>query len=283
VTHPSHADAGRREHFRAALRRPGTLTALVVLCSGALVAGAFAGSAPVALGAPVVVAALVVAVAFYWADHRAAREFWGSVAARLGFKFTFETDLLPLTPLLGAGDRRHYRHTMKGALGDTGLEVRLAHFRYDVRHEDSKGNGTWTHYPFTVCIVEIEPGMQMFPGVYVRARRGLLERANHDWLRNRQLRGVELESTAFNETYELRVTAEQDPGRLRELFDPKTVLWFAEHPLKPHIELRAGTLVVYVPGFLEDIGWIVWLLDAASRVAGRVLDEIGEAEAARAA
>jgi hypothetical protein len=42
---------------------------------------------------------------------------------------------------------------------------------------------------------------------------------------------------------------------------------------------RAGYLVVYVPGYLEDLGRVVWLLEAAERLAGRVQTEITEAVA----
>ena len=123
--------------------------------------------------------------------------------------------------------------------------------------------------------------MTMFKGVYLREKRGLLGRlGGHDWLRGRRLRKVELESTGFNEAYELQVAPEQDEARLRELFDPKTILWFQDHPLRPHIEFRAGFLVVYVPGYLEDLGRVIWLLEAAERIAGRVQTEIGESQAA---
>ena len=56
-------------------------------------------------------------------------------------------------------------------------------------------------------------------------------------------------------------------------------MWLAEHPLNPHIEYRAGFLVVYVPGYLEDLGRVVWLLEAAERIAERVIAEVGEAHA----
>ena len=98
----------------------------------------------------------------------------------------------------------------------------------------------------------------------------------HDWLRDGLLEEAELESTEFNDVYELQITREQDEARLRELFDPKTIVWLQDHPLRPHLELRAGFLVVYVRGHLDDPGRIVWLLDAAERLAGRVQDEIGE-------
>jgi hypothetical protein len=46
--------------------------------------------------------------------------------------------------------------------------------------------------------------------------------------------------------------------------------------MRPHIELRAGFLVVYVPGFIEDLGRVIWLLEAAERIAERVQAEVGE-------
>jgi hypothetical protein len=43
----------------------------------------------------------------------------------------------------------------------------------------------------------------------------------------------------------------------------------------------AVVLVVYVPGHLDDLGRLMWLLEAAERLAARVRDEVTEAAAAR--
>jgi hypothetical protein len=283
VLRPGHANAGRGEWFRATLRRPAAVSAIVLGASGALVLGSALGGAAAALAAPVVVVALVLAWAWAGADARAERAFWHSVADALGYQpFLDVAAMSRTTPLLHAGDRRRYSHALAGPLGGSGLPARLAHYRYDVRHENRKGDGVWTKYRFTVCLVEIEPGMRLFRGIYLRARRGVAGRVNHDWLRSRRLEAVELESSDFNASYELLVAPEQDAGRLRELFDPKTIVWLAEHPLRPHFEFRAGYLVVYVPGYLEDLGRVVWLLEAAERLAGRFVAEADEAAAARA-
>ena len=279
---PANANVGRVEQFRATLRRPAIVTALVLAPCAALLLGAAFGSAGGAIAAPLVVVALILAVAWNAADRSAETAFWKAAAESLGFTpFTDLGELQMTTPLLHAGDRRCFCHELKGPLRDLGLEAKLAQYRYDVRHKDKNGRDTWRHYRFTVCAVELEAGMELFPGVYLRARRGLLDRADHDWLQGRALREVELESIDFDEAYELRVAPEQDDGRLRELFDPRTIVWLAEHPLRPHFEFRAGFLVVYVPGFLEDLGRVVWLLEATERIAGRVREEIGEATAAR--
>ena len=279
---PGNANAGRTEHLRATLRRPGVITALVLGPSLALVLGAAYGGPGGAAAAPVFVLALIAAWTWTAADRIAEKAFWHATAASLGFEPYFDLGELQMTtPLLGAGDRRSFSHELTGPLGELGLPARLAHYRYEVRDENKNGADTWRKYRFTVCVVELESGMELFPGIYLRARRGLIAQADHDWLRNRRLRGVELESVAFNQAYELLVTREQDDGRVRELFDPRTIVWLAEHPLRPHFEFRAGFLVVYVPGSLEDLGRLVWLLEAAERIAGRVRAEATEAAATR--
>jgi hypothetical protein len=278
---PANANVGRTDHFRALLRRPWIVTALVLLPSLALLLGAaYAGPAG-AIAAPVAAVALILAAAWYVADRIAEKAFWKATAASIGFQpFTELGELQMTTPLLHAGDRRFFRHELKGPLGELGLPAKLAQYQYDVRHEGKDDKDTWRHYRFTICAVELEAGMELFQGIYLRERRGLLALGRHDWLRGRGLSEVELESTEFNETYELKVSPEQDQGRLRELFDPKTIVWLTDHPLRPHFEFRAGFLVVYVPGHLEDLGHVVWLLEAAERLAGRVRTEIAEAPAA---
>jgi hypothetical protein len=200
----------------------------------------------------------------------------GHVASSIGFQpFYDPTALETTTPLLHAGDRRFWEHELMGPLGDTGLTARLAQYRYDVKEgEGDKGQGRYASHRYTICLIDMPDSMALFPGVYLREDRNLL--SGHDWLRGRGLREVELESTDFCDAYDLQVAREQDDGRLRELFDPKTIVWLSEHPMRPHIELRAGFLVVYVPGFIEDLGRVIWLLEAAERIAERVQAEVGE-------
>jgi hypothetical protein len=278
---PANANAGRGGWFRTTMRSPAAITGLVLGMSAALLLGAHFGGPAGALAAPLAVAVAVAGFAWWLADRRAEMVFWKHVADSLGYQpFWDATAVETTTPLLHAGDRRFWKHQLMGPLGDSGLTARLAQYRFDVRHENSKGEDTWDSYRWTICLVEIEAGMALFPGVYLRERRGLLARlGHHDWLRG-GLREVELESTEFNDAYELRAVRNQDEGQLRELFDPKTIVWLAEHPLRPHLEFRAGFLVVYVPGYLEDLGRVVWLLEAAERLAERVQAEVGESHAA---
>ena len=273
---PANANAGRGEWFRTTLGKPATITVMVVGASIALLLGAHEGGFVGAAAAPVAVLLFVAGVVWWLADRHAEMAFWDHVASSIGFQpFYDPTALETTTPLLHAGDRRFWKHELTGPLGDTGLTARLAQYRYDVKEgEDDKGQARYSSHRYTICLIDMPDSMELFPGVYLREDRNLL--SGHDWLRGRGLRKIELESTEFCDAYDLQVAREQDDGRLRELFDPKTIVWLSEHPMRPHIELRAGFLVVYVPGFVEDLGRVIWLLEAAERIAERVQAEVGE-------
>jgi hypothetical protein len=124
-------------------------------------------------------------------------------------------------------------------------------------------------------MVDIEPSLPLYKGVFLRQRRGLFE-FRSDWLADTPSNEVELESTAFTEKYELRVATEQDELLVRELFSPSLVSWLAGHPLAPEFELRAGALVMFVPKLLDDAGNLTFLVDAAREIAVRVVREVQE-------
>jgi hypothetical protein len=280
---PGDANEGRGEWFRTFLRRPVTITLLVVGMSAGLLLGAHEGGPAGALIGPLSVLGAVLAGAWFLADRRAETLFWEHVRQSLGYEpFSDPTALETTTPLLHAGDRRFWNHEMTGPLGGTGLDARFAQYRYDVETgEDDKGEKSYRSYRFTVCLVELPGSMDPFRGIYLRSKRGVLGRlGHHDWLRGRRLREVEVESTRFTEQYELQIANDQDEMRMRELLDPKTIVWLAEHPLRPGLELRTGFLAVYVEDSLEDLGNIVWLLEATERLAERVQTEMRESAAA---
>ena len=107
--------------------------------------------------------------------------------------------------------------------------------------------------------------MKRFQGIYMRRKRGMFDRLNSDanWLSTHHLEKVELESTAFCDRYELWRERDQDEITMRQLFAPSFVVWLANHPLQPGFELRAGTLLVFLPGEVGEAGKLEWLLMAA--------------------
>jgi hypothetical protein len=53
--------------------------------------------------------------------------------------------------------------------------------------------------------------------------------------------------------------------------------WLASHPLSPGFELRAGVLVVWLPGHVEEAGKLAYFLEAARHLAAAVSREAQEA------
>jgi hypothetical protein len=282
---PPRLDAGstRALHMRSIMRGRAAAYALAVGIAGTFVLGAWLGEPLAMLAGPLAVVALVLGLAYVVAGRRSEEEFFASFARARKLTYAPRTELLPLTPLLGAGDRRECRHWMQGSLGQELPACGLGHYEFRVRH----GNGDverWTSHDFTICVVDLEPGIVMFPGVFLTRPRDLVDRVSGGaWLSTHTRRRVELESAALCERYDLWVERSQDDLLLRQLFSPAFVAWLAENPLRPCFEYRSGTLVVYLERKLEDAGHLGWLMDATAEIAGRFLSEVRQAAGRRAA
>jgi hypothetical protein len=277
------ADSTRSVHLRGLLRTRGAVYALAVGMVGAAVLGAWLRAPLVLLAGPLAVGGLVAGACFLLAGRRAEREFFTSFARARGLRYVGRTELMPLTPLLGAGDRRECLNWMEGPLGDGLPGCGLGHYVFRVRRGPGRG-GSWAKHGFTVCVVDLEPGIVLYPGVFVARRRDLVDRLGGGrWLDTDRRRPVELESEALHERCEVWVERSQDDVQLLRLFSPSFVSWLAEHPLEPCFEYRAGTLVVYLDRRLDDAARLGWLLDATAEVARRIGREVGEAAGTRAA
>jgi hypothetical protein len=275
------ADSGQGQLFRSYL---GSRTAVYAMVLGAIAAftyGAWKHSVLVMLACPAAVVLGVAGIAWFAADRAAARRFYWSFASAVGLTYASRTELLALTPLLGAGSRRRVEHWMYGRLpGD--LTGGLGQLVWERIERDSDGDdAVRERQRFTICTVDLEASMSLFRGVYLHPHRGVFAPYS-DWLGRTPVRDVELESSDFTARYALRVGTDQDQILLRRLLSPTLVSWLAHHPLVPGFELKAGTLCVFVPRPLEDAGNLTFLIDATVHVAGRVLAQVQE-EKARAA
>jgi hypothetical protein len=121
--------------------------------------------------------------------------------------------------------------------------------------------------------------MSRFQGIYLRQRRGLFDHLDSDanWLRGNDLKRVEMESATFNDRYELWSDPDQDEVVLRQLFAPSFVVWLTDHPLAPGFEVRAGELVVFIPGHCGEGGKLDFLMMAAAEISKRIQAELSEA------
>lgn len=271
---PSSPRAGRRAYFHGALRGRTTFWALFAGIGGSVLLAAMWHDPRVAVIGPLATVAAVVFFAYRYAGHKSELEFFVALAPSLGMTYLGELGVVGVTPLLGAGDRRHFEYAMSGDGAQLGM------YTYEVRRRNSNGGVEhWDPYHFTICIMDLSPTMPSYPGVYLCQKRGLIH--GDDWLRHDRPHRVELESIAFNERYDLLRASDQDELALRELFSPTLVDWLATHPLAPGFELRAGVLAVWLPGHVEEAGKLSFFLEAARHLAGAVSREAHEAAATR--
>jgi hypothetical protein len=240
----------------------------------AFIAGAASHNVAVMAGGPAAVAVIVLVIAYFVADSQAEDEFFNRFAESQHLMHASKSSVPEFTPLLGGGDRRKCEHWMQGdgrALG---------WFTFEVKHDNGDKADTWEPHEFTVATEDIgELDMGRFQGIYLRRRRGIFERLDSDsnWLGKHRLNKVELESTAFCERYELWVDPAQDEVVVRQLFAPTFVVWLSEHPLEPGFELRAGTLVVFIPDHCGEAGKLQFLLMAQEGIAKRIRAELTQA------
>jgi hypothetical protein len=270
-----HADHGQGELFRSYLRSRTAFWALFAGVSAAFLYGAWKGEPLIMAAGPAAVVLGVTGVAWLMADRAAAHRFYSGFARNVGLLYASRFDLLALTPLLSAGNRRRAEHWMYGRLpGD--LQGGVGHLVWERIERDSDGDQrVRERNRFTFCVADLEPSMALFKGVFLRPRRGVI--ASHsDWLKDTRSRTLEVESAAFTERYELVIADDQDEVILRRLLSPTLVRWLANHPLTPGVELKAGALVVFVPHAIEDAGNLTYLIDATRHVASRVLGEVEE-------
>lgn len=271
----SDADSTRGRRFRDLLHGRGFAYGIVLGSVASLLAAASLGSLALAAGGPLVVAAAAMLIAFVTADRRAERDFFVAYAAARDFAYQDTAGLFPLTPLLGAGDQRRFEHWMTGRI-EGGLECGLGHYTYEERRGHGRTQSVEKRH-FTICVTDVEPGMRMFPGIFLCRRHGILGMIDkQNWLSHANRHKVELESARLCERYELWVDDAQDEPLLRELFTPSLEVLLAEHPLEPCFEYRAGTLVVYVERRLEDEGHLDWMREVTATIASRFTTEVGE-------
>jgi hypothetical protein len=275
------ADSGQGQLFRDYLTGRYAVWAMALAGLGALIFGASQQSLAIMLGGPTVAVAVVAGICWLMADRAAAARFYSRFADSVGLAWAPKAEVMTLTPLLGAGDRRHAENWMYGRLpGD--LEGGVGHFVWERMQRDSDGDEVVRERNrFTICMAELEASLPLFRGVFLRPRRGLVAPYS-DWLGRAPTRTMDVESTEFGIRYELRRATDQDEILLRRLLAPSLVNWLAHHPLTPGFELKAGTLVVFVPRPLDDAGNLTYLIDATRYLAGRVMAEVEE-EATRVA
>jgi hypothetical protein len=209
-------------------------------------------------------------------------------APSLGLQYESGAFHPPVTPLLAAGERRHFEHTLAGPLFGRlgGPRCVLGHYTYETARDENNGlEAGWDLAPekvvydphrFTVCAADVGGHFARLRGVYLRPRLSVVK-LEDDWLAVGPKRHrVRLESVRFNELYDLHRSDGQDEVALRELFSPSFTMWLQEHPLKPGFECAAGTLVVFIRGYETAPARITFLHEATREIARRIERQLAE-------
>lgn len=267
----------RSAYLREWLRSPLAFWVMFAGTAVSVVYGASIRNLPLAAGGIAFTLLAVYSVAYTSAHKRAAGEFFGELAGQLGLLYG-QRDYAPITPLLSAGDRRRYEHTMEGPLYGKlgGPQCLLGHYTYETQRELTDEVSHWRSDKFTVCAVDNGAPMVRFRGLYLQPRLSGLG-LEYNWLsRAPKPEKVKLESERFGQLYELYRAGDQDELALRELFSPSFVVWLSEHPLRPGFECKAGTLVVYIRGHEESAGKITLLHETAREIARRLQKQVDE-------
>jgi hypothetical protein len=282
VSAPASADERRGHYFNEFIRGRVAVWSLVIGIAVSVLVGGSMQDVRVTAGGIAVTALLIVLFAYSTASKRAKDDFFAALAPTLGLTYMVTGGYVPITPLLAAGDRRRFDHTMEGPLYGRagGPPCLLAHYTYEVRREarvgmhDDETVTAWTPHHFTVCAIELGPPLARFRGLYLRPRLSGLG-LQHDWLdRAPKPRAVELESERFNEIYDLRMGIDQDEIAVRELFSPSFVMWLADHPLQPGFECKAGTLAVFLRGHEGSGGKLAFFHEASREIARRLTKQV---------
>ena len=270
--------AARWAHFSRRLHGRAVVYGLLAGAALGIAAGAawHDSMAALAVGAMVTLAILL----FEWkqAEEDAEGEFFTSFAPSIGLDYVVSGAVPPITPLLSAGDTQLCKNVMEGPLfgAQGGPTCTFAQYEFHVTQADGKGRTQNVPHHFTICALEVPGALPVFHGVFLRRRPQIrVGWLWDDWLKRVHAEEVDLESTDFEERYELRASRDQDRVVLGELFSPSFIVWLAEHPLRPGFECKAGELVVFIPGHEGSAAELTLLFEATREITRRVMAAVG--------
>jgi len=273
---PDDAKATRGRHLGTLIRNRWVLGITWTLAIIALIA--VGNQVGIGLGAAGAGGVVVVALIVVWviASNRAADDFFTAYAAGRGLTRVAErSSLPPVTPLLQKGDRRYTEEIFNGTLPG-GLAGSLAHFTYEEKSTDSKGNSQTTYYHFTVAVSQLPETAPFLSELALQRRFGFrfLDSAE-DVFRNRQR--VEIESVVADKRFEIFTGKNDEMNRARQVFTPSFIVWLGEEAHENiAFELSAGALVVNMKGHLKTAHELDEFCEGAAVIARRLLEEATE-------
>ncbi|HEX6116713.1 MAG TPA: hypothetical protein VFY99_06395 [Solirubrobacterales bacterium] len=195
-------------------------------------------------------------------------------AKERGLAHEVERELRAVTPLLLSDGKGSTRDVAEGRLPG-GLEGFVAHHRYA-----SSGSGG---RELTVVVSRVPESLGFVRALSCRSREVEVARSYAKLEFLGRWRELTLESTRFNELYELEVLEGQREAWVRQLFSPAFIDRLASEAADGFcFELNEGHLCVAVPKHLSEPADLDALCAAAADVAARIrqesLEDVGSGE-----
>lgn len=183
------------------------------------------------------------------------------------------------TPLLRRGDKRRIEGRADGVLGK-GVEGTMAYLMVgEVVNTGEYGNKKRSWKPFTVATTKVPRASRFLPVLVCQERGGLrvLEGVEDKLLHSGQRR-IALESTAFDERYELFIGEEADENWVYQLFSPSFIVFLTEKA--PHgfaFEYGGKTALTSYDGYQLEQDKLDSLREAHVTVVRNMREQVVEA------
>lgn len=135
--------------------------------------------------------------------------------------------------------------------------------------------------PYTVAVTKAPRAQQFIPTLACRPRSGLrVFEGIEDTLLHRGLVRIELESTAFDERFELFVSEQHDTNWVRQLFAPSFIVWLTHEPPQGFtFEYGGGTICASLEDHRdspEELAELVAGLEGVTRaVREQIVEKLG--------
>lgn len=182
------------------------------------------------------------------------------------------------TPLLKRGDKRRIEGRVDGTFAK-GVDGTMAMLVVgEVTNTGRYGNKERTWKPFTVATAKVPRAQQFIPLLICQERGGLrVLEAAEDKLLHAGQRRIALESTAFDQRYELFVGEETDQNWLLQLFSPTFILWLTEKaPPGFAFEYGGGTVLASFDGYQKTVEELDTLREALVTIVRAMREQVVE-------
>ena len=191
-----------------------------------------------------------------------------------GLDFEPQRKIRAVTPLLLSGDGDDERSAAAGELPG-GVAGFVAH------HRTAAGGSSGRE--LTVVVSRVPESLGFVRALSCRSRKVEVVRSYAKLEHLGRWREVKLESSRFNQLYELEMLEGQRESWVRQLFSPVFIDRLASEAAAGFcFELNEGHLCVAEPGHLDDPAELDRLCEAAADVAGRIrqesLEDVGSGE-----